>query len=219
MNYLKKFSEFLSSDNPALMEKSLLNCHTKGLHSIILNQRRDGLLTRMFVTTEDHDLWKNHCGMMTKEWHPLSVAIHPHHVDIEIYPIWGLLWNVEFKVKKNKGANPNDCLLDAFKWQSEILSGRGGFKWSGEKILQLQEHRSMMWRRKYTMKSNDLHTVYVTRGQVAAWIIQEYPATSGYDGITYSNVDLTKWTSEGLYQKPTKEQIIDIFKEIEIDFK
>lgn len=216
MNYLKKFSHLFSLKNPYLLKKSLLNCHVQGLHSFVLDARGD-YLTRMFVTSPNHLLWKNHCGMMTKEWHPLSVAIHPHHVDIEIYPIFGLLWNVEFKVKKNKGENPNDCLLDAFKWESEILSGNGGFKWCGEKVLQLQQHRSMMWRRKYSMRADDLHTVYVTKGQTSAWIIQEKVATGKYDGITYSNADLTQWTPEGLYQKPTKDQIVEIFKEIEID--
>jgi hypothetical protein len=215
MNYLKNFSHLFSLENPYLFEKSLLNCHVQGVHSFILDAYGD-YLTRMFVTSGDHLLWKNHCGMMTKEWSPLSVAIHPNHVDIEIYPIFGLLWNVEFKVKKNKGENPNDCLLDAFKWKSEILSGKGGFKWCGEKTLQLQEHRSMMWRRKYSMRADDLHTVYVTRGQTSAWIIVEKVATRKYDGICYSNVDLTQWTPDGLYQKPTKDQIVEIFKEIEI---
>jgi hypothetical protein len=214
MNYFGKFKKYFSRENPHL-SKSLLNCHTLGVHSVVLNEQ-NGYLTRMFFTTEDHVLWKNHCGMMTKEWHPLSVAIHPHHVDIEIYPIWGLLWNVEFDVKKNKGYNPNDCLLDVFKWTSSILNGKGGFKWSGEKILQLKEHRLMTWNRKYKMRSNDLHTVYVTRGQPAAWIIQESVATKVYDEITYSNVDLTKWTTDGLYQKPTMEQLVEMLREIDI---
>lgn len=214
MNYFGKFKKFFNKENPHL-SKSLLNCHTVGVHSFVLNEK-DGLLTRMFVAMPEHQLWKNHCGIMTKEWHPLSIGIHPHHVDIEIYPIWGLLWNVEFSLKKNKGYNPNDCLLDAYKWTSEILGGNSGFKWCGEKILQLAEHRLMTWNRKYKMTSEQLHTVYVTKGQTAAWIIQESSASKAYDAITYSNTDLSKWTAEGLYQKPSIEEISEILQEIDI---
>lgn len=215
MNYLKKFSHLFSLENP-YVERSLLNCHTQGVHSFILDAKGD-YLTRMFVAAPEHLLWQNHCGMMKKQWHPLSIAIHPHHVDIEIFPIFGLLWNVEFEIKKNKGFNQNDCMLDAFKWKSEILSGSGGFQWCGEKTLCLREHRSLLVRRKYYMKANDLHTVYVTKGQPAAWIIQEKVATRPYDGICYSNVDLTQWSATGLYRKPALEQISDILKEIDIE--
>lgn len=217
MNYFKKFKHLISLKNHTLIEKSLLNCHVPGLHSFVLKENSDGTLVRMFVASSNHELHKNHCGHCKRIWDPLSVGIHPHHVDISIYPIYGFVWNVEFQVKKNKGVNQNDFLLDAYKWDSVILNGRGGFKWAGEKKLQLTEHRLMTWHRKYHMKSNELHTVYVTKGQPAAWIIEETPASAGYDAITYSNVDLTRWTSEGLYQKPTVEQIQEVFKEIEID--
>ena len=59
--------------------KGLWNCHTKGLHSIVLDET-DSLLTRVFFTTHEHDLWKNEYE------NPRSIAIHGHHVDIKITP-------------------------------------------------------------------------------------------------------------------------------------
>jgi hypothetical protein len=128
-----------------------------------------------------------------------------------------LIWNVEFKFKRNKGQSYNDCLLDAYSWKSEILNGKGGFRWCGEKKLKLDDHKLMLPGRKYKMVANELHTVYVSKGQCAAWIIQEYPASKNYDGICYSNHDLSSWTSDGLYTKPkTLDDIVEIFKQIDI---
>ena len=217
MNYLKKFENLITLENPILRGSALSNCHTNGLHSFVLHKYPNDCLIRIFVATSDHDLWKNHCGMMSKTWDNLSIGIHPHHVDIAIYPIFGILWNVEFQKKRNRGSNPGDCHLKSFKWSSEILTGLGGFSLVGDEVLTLTNHRTMTQQRKYPMKSNELHTVYITKGQPAAWIIQESPASKGYDATTYSNVDLTSWSSDGLYLKPSEEDIVEIFKQIEIE--
>ena len=54
------------------------------------------------------------------------------------------------------------------------------------------------------MRSDELHTVYVEKGQPASWFIYESAPTGPYDGITYSNHDLTEWRACNLYQKPVK---------------
>lgn len=47
--------------------KNLLNCHSKGLHSFPISFEC-GLYRRVFVATEEHNLWKGN---------PLEIAIHP----------------------------------------------------------------------------------------------------------------------------------------------
>ena len=59
------------------------------------------------------------------------------------------------------------------------------------------------------MKSDELHTVFVEEGMETSWFIYESAPTGTYDGITYSNHDLKKWSAKGLYEKPTEDEIID----------
>lgn len=72
---------------------------------------------------------------------------------------------------------------------------------------------------KVRMRSDYLHTVFVEKGEAASWFITETEATGGYDGVVYGNTDLTKWTSEGLYQKPSKEEVVRYLKIAGIELK
>ncbi len=53
---------------------NILNCHVKGVHSFPISYHNN-LYRRIFYADVDHELWSEN---------PLSVAIHPHHVDIKI---------------------------------------------------------------------------------------------------------------------------------------
>ena len=64
---------------------------------MVLFLRRKGYLTRMFVTTPDHVLHENDCEGHDSEWQPLSLAVHPHRIDIEIHVVTGEIWKMEFE--------------------------------------------------------------------------------------------------------------------------
>lgn len=211
MNYLDKFRDLMDPKNPKI--KGLKNCHLEGVHSFVLDED-DGLFTRMFIATEDHLLWKNHCGILRKGWDVLSVGIHSHHTDIELYPVSGIVFNVEFIRKVKKGKSRLDCRLKKFQWKSEILTGTGGFHFQGSEELTLKSITGMLPTRKYSMKSSDLHTIYVSPNQCAAWIIKEYNPTSTYDDRVYSNVHLELWNSEGLYIPAGINEYIEMIKTI-----
>lgn len=210
---------YLRRDNPILLEKSLLNCHVTGVHSLVLDQDESGYLTRMFIADKDHLLWHNGCGQTYKGWMPLSVAIHPHHTDIEIFPVFGYLWNVEFSRKKHKAYKQGQLSINRYSWRSEILGEGGKFRKSGSEILVLDKFRTLHCGFSYKMKSGALHTVYVTKGQVAAWVIKESEPADDYDHYNYSNADLTKWKPDGLYQKPTLDDIEELLKMIHLKFQ
>jgi len=163
--------------------KNLLNCHSVGLHSFPLSLK-DGLYRRVFYADKNHNLWK------TK---PFEIAIHPHHVDIKIKVLDGVLFNSLFEVSE-KGKD-----FQSFVWDSHILNGNGGFKKVGtEKLL----HTSIIGYEKgdeTIMKSCELHTVYVPKGDTAVWVIEEEIATCGYNPINYSNTNLEEWKPDGLY--------------------
>ena len=216
---LEKILHLFSPENQILLSKSLLNCHSKGVHYFVLHEYKDGRVLRMFLCEPDHELWKNNCEVTLSEPHELSVAIHPHHVDIEITPVFGYLWNLEFRKKKHHAFQKGQMKFKKFRWSSQISTGNGGFEYLGEQYLILEKFRMLHPDKKFKMKSNELHTVYVTKWQTAAWLVDEKPASSGYDSVNYSNADLTKWTPEGLYQKPLWEDIVEKMKLIGVNLK
>ena len=86
----------LKKSNNLIFEKALKNCHVVGLHGIVFKET-DGYLTRMFVATSNHVLNENSCEGNEESWKPLSLAIHPHRIDIEIHVKTGTIYNMEFE--------------------------------------------------------------------------------------------------------------------------
>lgn len=211
----------IDENKKLILEKSLLNCHVKGMHSFILSEA-DGKFVRMFVTSPKHELWQNQCGLIRKEWDLLSLAIHPHHVDINMNVIYGQIWNIELK-QKNQVEKTDFVLcektLQTFDWQSQIKTGAGGFKRIGDKTLCVTQYRLLdEFMSPKNMQSCELHTVFVQKHEISAWIITESEPSCGYDSLNYSNVNLEKWSPKGLYQKPTEKEIKDIFETINLKF-
>ena len=163
--------------------KNLLNCHTIGLHSFPLSCE-NGLYRRIFYADENHHLWK---------WG--EIAIHPHHVDIKITVLEGHLYNQIFE------ANELGKQYNKFKWNSQILNGNGGFEYIGVENLMLKSNNVYTTGETIQMSACELHTVRVMRDEICVWLIDEFPPTSNYDSINYSQNDLTKWTPNGLYQE------------------
>lgn len=212
------WKEYLTLDNQFLLNESLMNCHVPGVHSLILDKDDNGFYTRMFITDRDHTLWKNQCGITNKKWDDLSVAIHPHHCDIEIYVIRGIFWNVEFSLKTKRGVEKDEVELGRWEWVSEIKNtGKGGFEPFGTQKLVKTNVRYLPEKQFHKMKSDELHTVFISKGQICAWIIQESEASVPNTGTCYSNADLSKWTPEGLYQKPTLDDLNEIITPLNIE--
>lgn len=164
--------------------KNLLNCHSIGLHSFPISLE-NGLYRRVFYADFNHNLWR-----------PIEIAIHPHHVDIKITVLDGVLFNSIFEVNQD-----GDLRYGAFEWNSHILNGNGGFEKLGEQSLKLVSNIPYITGESFSMQSCELHTVFVERGKKAVWIVDESLQTCGYSAINYSPYDLTKWTPKGLYQE------------------
>ena len=161
--------------------KNLLHCHTKGLHSFPVSFV-NGLYKRIFYADEDHNLWR-----------PIELAIHPHHVDIKITVFEGELFNPIYK------ADINGEVFNAFKWNSHILNGNGGFECIGTERLTLHSHIKYGAGENVTMKACELHTVFVEKGKKCVWLIEEAKPTCDYFPINYSPYDLANWKPDGLY--------------------
>lgn len=162
--------------------KNLLNCHCIGLHSFPISQDENGYLKRVFYADVNHEL---HI--------PIKIAIHPHHVDIKITVLDGKLSNFIYVVSEN------GVEFNKYNWQSEILSGKGGFEYLGKETLYLKDIHSYSKGESFTMKSNELHTVFVDKHTKAVWLVEESKPSFEYNPVNYSLYDLSKWTPDGLY--------------------
>lgn len=177
--------------------KNLLNCHSIGLHSFPVSFE-NGLYKRIFYADYNHNLWKTD---------PLELAIHPHQVDIKITVLEGILFNPLFEVS----SNPNDgTIFQKYQWDSVILNGKGGFRYLGSDTLKSLSYSSYKKGESTIMKSCEMHTVSVSRGYRAVWLIEESVPICEYFPISYSNHDLTKWNQQDLYLE-VNDEVKDFF--------
>jgi len=180
--------------------RNLLNCHSVGLHSFPISLNPEGLYRRIFYADTNHNLWR-----------PFEIAIHPHHVDIKITVLEGVLWNTIFEIDENGDS------FKEFKWNSYILNGKGGFHYLGERNLSQVSHIGYRMGGSVTLKACELHTVFVERNKRCVWLIEEFKPSCEYFPLTYSTKDLGLWSPDGLYVECddlTKRAYIDEFLNI-----
>lgn len=212
---MKALIQHLIKNNMAeILAKSFLNCHSKGIHSIMLLDCPEKLI-RIFFTDKDHDLYKNHRSYFG-DGTPLSIAIHPHNTDITLHCIKGEIYNEIYNEcsEPTTGSYP----FDLFHYQSQISDGQMGFIKCPEKryglIKDIDRSKHLKFNDYAHMDGTSLHTVYVPKGMESAWFVYEGKSNSEYESFAWSNADLENIDTTGLYQKPTKEQIISLLNSI-----
>lgn len=188
--------------------KSLLHCHLKNLHSIILGHTKDGNVVRLFIADEGHTLNRNTSTDIF--YHQQKLTIHDHKSDITIYPVTGEVWNISV----TKTINQYSTYFNAYEYQSSITTGKGAFI--------RQEHGREMGIKSRRIKKplfiphNELHTVCVTSA-TASWIVCEGPDVAKGKQIAWSSSELSSWTDEGLYEpmsNEVREQLLDKYLHI-----
>src|SRR5688500_12968780 len=95
-----------------MASKSLRDCHAVGVDSIVFQVEPT---VRAFFCNENHNFWRNVPG------EKLSIAIHPHHCDITLVPIFGTMYNVVAIAAGVTGE------YRAFKFESPIKNESGRF--------------------------------------------------------------------------------------------
>ena len=82
-----------------------------------------------------------------------------------------------------------------------------------QKLL-FQDAYTLSEKHSVVMKSTDLHTVGVYQGQIAAWMVEETNFNPHHNNICYTNNDMENFSFDGLYQKySSKEEIEMAIKE------
>lgn len=204
MDQLKPLIRHLLDNHlESIVSQSLLHCHVTGLHSIMLLQSPERTI-RMYITDTQHELWRNYPSDFGS--HPLSLGFHPHHCNLTLHVIKGTILN--WQVTEGMVG----FLADKYAWQSPISpSLTGGFALMergvklytvGLTILKELEAIHMM--------ASDIHTVAVRRGEIAAWLVYEGREDPLYGPYTWSNADLESFSTDGLYLKPTQDDVISL---------
>lgn len=209
-------------DNRGLvLEKSRLNFGVNGLHSIVIGQN-DTRLTRLMITTPEHELWRNHCSLLAEEWDTLSMAIHGGKNNVKIYPLYNNFWITLFikeRKKPNRIIPPLEHKLFQYIWKNPFeFPNQNGFEYKTEEVLTLSFRKFMNVNDDIVLKNNQLYTIYVEPKQISAWIIDEKQGEALYDRLVYSNdTHLSKWDSKSFYQKPSPQQLNEILKSIKLE--
>jgi hypothetical protein len=180
-------------DLEQIAAKSLINCHCYGVDSIMLRDE-PGCRLRMFVAHEGHELYKNidFCG---HQHGGLSVGLHPHHCDIRLTPVDGVIRNIEEAGPSAQWVR--HVWLDAYSFESAITGGgefipmliQRGFKLTIEPLDEM-----------IVMGARELHTIYVEKGQSAAWLVEETTEDRAYQPVCYSNRNLEVFDFSALYE-------------------
>lgn len=174
-----------------ILKNSYINCHAKGLHSILFINN-DLMKIRLFITTKDHTLYKN--DIFSED---LSIAFHPHRFDLYLKVIEGCVINTI--IKQCSFEYLNSFTLNSYQYKSKLLNvEESGFKLINESLcfkLVSQIHYSK--NESVKMLHNELHTISVKKDSVAAWFVFEGKEKEYYSDLAFSK-SLPKLT-EDLY--------------------
>lgn len=169
-----------------ILEKSLINSHCEGMDSLVI---KDGPgMVRMFIARPEHELWRNSCH--TPIYNSLSIALHAHHCAITIMPILGEVWNVVPATLQAAIDPANVCtrMLRSYQYKSPILSpdGEGHFEVVDNREMPVSVGQYRLKTPTY-MAAHKMHSVFVPKGQTAAWFIWEGAENAHHNNICYSD--------------------------------
>lgn len=196
-------AHLLRENREQVLERSLLNCHVKGVHSIMLMEAPEKTI-RLYYAEKDCDLWLN-ARFYLDSRQPL--AFHPHHCNLTIECIKGTVFN--WRVKTEKGLYSGDpIVVDKYKYNSEITHGKIGFSFIEETAIYGVDVDMLEVGDFVCMDANEIHTVYTLKNSVAAWLVYEGKEDKQYESVCYSkNMELEKNDFSGLYQKMDSDSL------------
>jgi len=189
-----------------ITRSSYLNCHVKGLHSIMLIDSPEQKV-RVYIADQDHELFHNSDGEAR------SLAFHPHHCALTLHVIHGELVNWTKKLV-NEVDGLDSKPYGRWLYSSKIKDGEMGFELVGEEILKTGFKNVLYPGSSIYLPAWVIHTVSVPKGQLTAWIVYEGAENIGYQPVAWSNQDLSKLQVEGLYIRPIEEEVYTLLTRV-----
>lgn len=179
--------------------KSFLDCHVRGVHSLMLLDTPEHRV-RLFVATRYHELWRNNSLTLR------ALAAHPHHCNITLHCVKGEFFNFNYDLAAHG-------TFDAYRYQSGILHGMGGFVPAPEELpavfvssQRVQEGEAI------ALPASTIHSVAIKQHQPAAWFVYEGKEDSEYSSLSYSDQPLERTVFGDLYGKVTEAHVIELLE-------
>ncbi len=207
---MKALIEHLLHENKAeILSKSLLNCHIKGLHSIMLSECPEKTI-RLYIAEHGNELHLNSFNHFKNG--EMSVGFHPHHCNITISVIKGNLFN--FIVEESENGTLS---VDKYLYNSEITKAKIGFSLYEKNVaLSRIADFCIPFGKSCYMNATEIHTVYCDPNEVTAWLVFEGKENPNYEPFTYAPINLEAADFSGLYQKPTMDVILGLLKNVDL---
>jgi hypothetical protein len=153
----------LASDE--MLELTRFDCHVKGLHSVPV-ENDWGRLKRLFFTSPKHELWKN-CNISD-----LGLGAHSHRYDLQLTGLIGDSYNV--MIERGEGVRMFEhCYFN----ESRIVN-------SGETLAYIESIHKLG---RIFLPHNKIHTIYVPRGTLACWMVEEKQTRSDHTVLLRSD--------------------------------
>lgn len=184
-----------SLDYDKIAERSCYNCHAKGVMSLMLLEGKQYEL-RMFIAMPDHTLWQN--GWNSEA---LSVGFHNHRLNVSLIGAFGTVYNMRARTQPPylvppKGMPPMG--VAGYRWSPPLLGGTGKFvQTSREQTVYIKPELLFG---QIDLQSDEYHTIFVPKGEKAAWFVAAVMENPAHDTQCWSNVQLDEtWNPKDFY--------------------
>lgn len=189
----------------SILAESLLHCHVKNVHSIMLINH-PGKTLRLFIAEPGNALIDNH----PKSENPLSIAFHPHHCNVTLHVVKGVLGN--WIIQPNRGSRERHGRpYNKFRYKSGIHFNKAGFKRLESARVKTFSVKEISRGESFSLLSWMPHTVYCSADEFTAWFVYEGKEDSDYDNLCWSDNNLENIDMSGLYQKFQSEHELRYF--------
>jgi hypothetical protein len=186
---MKKFKELFTQATDEALALSRFDCHIKGLHSIVL-ANDDGKLTRIFMTTVDHEMYQN-LNIANMD---MSLGVHTHRYPIMIEGVCGVAVNAAFE------ETIVGCGLPVKKY---FYKDKDKFSFIRDTALVHNGLQAILPETKLFLDETELHTVYVPKGSKSAWLVTE-GATVSNSTYLYTNREVKATEFETMSPKAVR---------------
>jgi hypothetical protein len=178
---------------------ALANCHSRDMHSIVLHDE-PGNRVRMFYAEVGHALWQNQPG------YRFSIAIHPHHCDLQFIGLFGPVFNEVYALTPSARGD-----FEKMRFRSGITDSKAAMQPTGERAHAHRISREALFENP-RLRAEELHTIYIGTGQEAAWLVIEGAEDPAYEPVCWTNETLPRL--EGLYQPLEGERLVSMLRRI-----
>lgn len=188
--------------------RSVSNCHTPGLDSVVLLDEPGGGMIRFYYA---HGGQHTMHRMLNEHGH-FTVGIHNHKYEIAKIPLSGPIINLRTKVLANNDPSPSLQLWE-YTFASALKGGGMEVQRRHSRRASVPQPDLMMPGEMVIMLPEDLHTVLVPPNVDVAWMVIEGPPVD-IESLIYSPRPDLSLSTEGLYDPMTKAECLDRIRSI-----